>query len=425
MDRRKFLRDTSLAGVLGLSGCSTPFDGVSAPTPANGTGSSETPTSTPTPESPETRSGTALTGVYSGGPGSDLISNLDRFSTWLSQKPAVAMVYINAFIPRKNKKGFVKGALTDIWERNHVPLISWKPYSERKQQTPEDVEARIANGNYDDHLEAWATLLNDWARPRGEKTRGRRFYFRPAYEMNGDWFPWSALDSKEIAADAPSTPNSTTGQNPATGTPDDYIMMWRHIYDVFSETGLDETNVQWIWSPNAEDIGNIRAERYYPGDEYVDWVGLDGFNFGGSQRYENDSTSNWRSPNRVFGSMVKRIRDLNDKPLALIEMASSSVPDSGDGYRPEKKAQWIQDAFEYVDENDIKMVCWFNVRKTGADESDWMVFGGKRGTSRTTIEGERYRVYGEYKRSVSASKHLAARTDYPPLLTDAEFAGEF
>ncbi|WP_256685312.1 glycoside hydrolase family 26 protein [Halococcus qingdaonensis] len=422
MDRRTFLRTAGLVGIAGASGCSLPFDSSPLPNGSDGNGSGETPELTPTPEPPDTRSGAALTGVYAGGDG--LVANLDSYSSWLGQKPAVALVFVDAFGPTSAKRGFVEGALTNVWKAGHVPLISWQPFEPQKNQTSETIEREIANGEYDDQIDEWASLLDSWAHPRGDNTRGRRFYFRPAHEMNGNWFPWSALDATRVEATAAPETDDGDGEDPTAGIPEDYVGMWRQLYKRFSETKLDESNIQWIWSPNADEIGGIRAERYYPGDDYVDWVGLDGFNFGGSQQYSTGQ-SNWRSPAELFDPMLNRMRELTDKPVALTEFASSSIPSSGNGHDPQQKAQWIDDAFSYVSENDIKMTCWFNVDKTGQDETDWAVFGGSRGTDQASVGGEQYSSYQNYKQALSADKYLAALPDYPPLLTDDEFAGKF
>jgi mannan endo-1,4-beta-mannosidase len=430
MNRRTFLRTTGLVGVAGLSGCSTPFDSVSLPNATGGSDGNDsneetsTPELTPTPEPPETRSGAALTGVYAGGDG--LASNLGAYSNWLSQKPAVAVVFVDAFGPSGAKRGFVEQALTSIWNAGHVPLLSWQPFEAQKNRTSETIERAIADGEYDDQLDEWASLLENWARPRGGQTRGRRFYFRPAHEMNGNWFPWSAVDSTRIETTAVSQTSNTGGENPAAGTPDDYVEMWRRLHETFGETALDESDIQWVWSPNADEIGGVRTERYYPGDSYVDWIGIDGFNFGGGQEYAT-GRSEWRSPETLFDPMLGRMRELTDKPVALTEFASSSAVYTGSEveYRPRRKAQWIRNAFQYVADEDIKMTCWFNVDKTGQDESDWAVFGGARGTSRTTIDGEQYSAYRSYKATVTGEQYLTALTDYPPLLTDEEFAGQF
>ena len=420
MNRRRFLRTAGVVGAAAASGCATRL---------NPLGGTPTPELTPTPEAPSTRAGTALTGTYPGGPNpDDAIANLRLVTEWLDRPPAVTLVFVDGLVPDAAKRGFVEGPLTAIWEAGHVPLLTWQPFAREMQDTSETVEHAIAAGEYDGHLSSWATLLESWARPYGGRTRGRRFYFRPAHETNGDWFPWSAVDSSRIdatvtpAPNGSGSPNGTREPNPAAGTPEGYVGMWRRLYEAFGETALDGSNVQWVWAVNADEIGGVRAERYYPGDRYVDWVGLDGFNFGGTQSY-----STWRTPAEVFDPMLGRLRDLTDKPVALTEFASASfVGSEGDGeYRPPRKAAWIEAAFEYVVENDIKMTCWFNVDKRGEDEGDWAVFGGERGTERATVSDGRYSAYPVYNRTVSGERFLGARTDYPALLTDAEFAGEF
>ncbi len=77
---------------------------------------------------------------------------------------------------------------------------------------------------------------------------------------NENWYPWS--------------PNST---------PNDYILAWRHVYDIFSNKNLYSTRLQWVWSVNNADVGNYTVENYWVGDDYVDWLGIDGYNFGATQ----------------------------------------------------------------------------------------------------------------------------------------------
>ncbi|EMA49248.1 MULTISPECIES: glycoside hydrolase family 26 protein [Halococcus] len=450
MNRRTFLRAAGVAGILGASGCATPFDslggsgqngssngsgsdgsngsaGMGGSSGSNGSNDSTGTTTSPataTPEAPSTRSGAALAGVYPGGP--DFASNLAPLTEWLGQPPAVALLFVDALGPTENKRRFVEGPLTNVWEAGHVPMISWQPFVPERQQTSEAIEREIAEGEYDDQLAEWASLLESWARPRGDQTRGRRFYFRPAHEMNGSWFPWSAVDSSRIESTpvpVEDTGNATGGENPTAGTPQDYVEMWRRLYDAFDETDLDETDVQWVWAVNAEQVPSyLQTERYYPGDEYVDWVGIDGFNRGGTESY-----SSWQSPTQLFDPMLGRLRELTDKPMALTEFASTSVVggEGGTEPRPARKAEWIESAFTYVEENDIKMTCWFNVDKTGVDEADWAIFGGERGTGQVSASGTQYAAYEAYKRSVSRDGFLSALPDYPPLLTDDEFAGEF
>jgi mannan endo-1,4-beta-mannosidase len=97
------------------------------------------------------------------------------------------------------------------------------------------------------------------------------------HEMNGNWYPWS-LGS----------------------TPTEYILAWRHVYDIFSNKSLDPTRLQWVWCVNNEDFGNYTAENYWVGDNYVDWIGIDGYNFGKSQKW-----STWTWSIHVYPHMMQ------------------------------------------------------------------------------------------------------------------------
>jgi len=56
-----------------------------------------------------------------------------------------------------------------------------------------------------------------------------------------------------------------------------YVAAWRHIHAIFAARGV--TNVAWVWCPNASSFRTGSAQRYYPGDDVVDWICADGYNF--------------------------------------------------------------------------------------------------------------------------------------------------
>ena len=93
-------------------------------------------------------------------------------------------------------------------------------------------------------------------------------------------------------------------------------------------------NVVWIWCPNA---GSVPAEAWndplsaYPGNEYVDWVAISGFNFGTVRSY-----SKWQSFSDIYADPIRYLRTLG-KPICVAEFGS--VEKGGD------KAAWIRDAY--------------------------------------------------------------------------------
>ena len=80
------------------------------------------------------------------------------------------------------------------------------------------------------------------------KKAGVVVLWRPFHEMNGDWFWWDGKD------------------------PETFIKLWRHMFDYFTNT-KKLNNLLWVYGPNH----GKKTAAYYPGDRYVDIVGLDAY----------------------------------------------------------------------------------------------------------------------------------------------------
>lgn len=332
-----------------------------------------------------------LCGVYND-PGRMAV--LDEAERWTGTHHAVQTV----FTP------WSEGAIDDlfdrilpaIWSAGRVPLLTWEPFTPTPDATDPDIAARITAGDYDAYLDRWADRLGEWlAGPDGQlgTADDRRVYLRLAHEMNGDWYPWSP---------------TVAGADGATG-PEGYVDLWRYVHDRLDRRGFDETHLQWVWCVNHVDVGEHRAEACYPGDRFVDWVGVDGFNWGQSQEW-----STWQSPADLFSKMFDRLDDLTDRPRCVPEFASSSL--TATGHDPERKAAWVREAFAYLDDR-VELCCWFNEDK----ETDWAVFGGAHGTDRVVGETTR-RAYSAYRDALSTLD-----SDTPSggrIVSDAAFLGE-
>jgi len=138
-----------------------------------------------------------------------------------------------------------------------------------------------------------------------------------------------------------------------------YVAAWRRIHDVFAAEGT--TNVQWVWCPNATAFraGDERnAPAYYPGDEYVDWICADGYNWAPGRQGDQ-----WRSFADIYGpfyewGMARR------KPLMVGEFGAQER-------NPGDKAQWLTEAREALKTKfpGIKAVVYFDADK----DYDWRV----------------------------------------------------
>ena len=194
-----------------------------------------------------------------------------------------------------------------------IPLVNWEPAK---------IDfAKIVDGSLD------ATIL---ARANGSKALGKKFFLDFAAEMNGDE-GWS-------------------GNNAPL-----YVSAYRHIHDLFAAAGA--TNVVWVWCPNVTDTegGNRTTMDYYPGDAYVDWTGVDGYNWG-------TKNGGWQTFQHVFKDIYPLLA-AKKKPIMIGEMASAQA--GGD------KAKWIDAIIPTLRASFplIKCVIWFDVNK----EADWRI----------------------------------------------------
>lgn len=195
------------------------------------------------------------------------------------------------------------------------PMISWQSHNQSN--------ADIVAGVYDDYIRAWA---------RGAASAPGPLYVRPFPEMNGDWTPWN-------------------------GDPVTLAAAWRHVVDLFREEGA--TNVRWVFSPNVTDSPRTPEnafERFYPGDDYVDVLALDGYNWGDAL-----PSVGWRSFEAVFRTGYDRIAALGDQPIWIAEFASS---DAGGN-----KSEWVREMFATTGFERIEALIWFNQNK----EADWRI----------------------------------------------------
>jgi beta-mannanase len=128
--------------------------------------------------------------------------------------------------------------------------------------------------------------------------------------------------------------------------------MYRHIHDIFAAEGV--TNVEWAWVVNHESIPNEEwnhVDNYYPGDEYVDIISVDGYNWG------HGGFGGWKTFDEIFGAMLMHLSSTHPtQPLVIGEFASV------EGTDPMSKANWITDAYSRIESDwpQIKAALWFN-----------------------------------------------------------------
>jgi hypothetical protein len=229
---------------------------------------------------------------------------MNRFVAEVGLRPVIWHTYRNW-----DEDPFPYDSLHNSDDMGGVALVTWEPWGR-------DLRS-IASGRYDGYVRDSAREARAWGKP---------VLLRFAHEMNGGWYPWGADDNSGA----------------------DYRRAWRHIYRVFRRQGA--TNVKWVWAPNT---GQFR--RFFPGDRYVQFTGLDGYNWGAKY-------GSWDSFEDVFDSSYREITHLSRRPLLITEFGANA--------RGGDKAAWIRHAFSRKVARRyprIRALVYFNKESDGGD----------------------------------------------------------
>ncbi len=256
-------------------------------------------------------------------------------------KPASIVMWYQPWA-RNNRSEPDAAACLAIMRRGAVPLITWEPWDPGydanflvdPSNQPQFRLSEITAGYYDGYIRSWAQQL---------KRLGGPVMLRPMHEMNGTWYPWGG------------TVNTNTSAR--------YVQAWRRMHDIFDSEGAN--NVTWVWSINRDSVPDTPQNAfsaYYPGDAYVDWTSISGFNWGTT----DPTKGGWRSYTRQLAAPLAYLQTL-PKPICLSEIGT--VEQGGD------KAAWITDAYSRIAENPrIKAIVYFDaLEKRPTNTQDWRV----------------------------------------------------
>jgi Glycosyl hydrolase family 26 len=283
---------------------------------------------------------TIALGAYVGS--ADHPGRLRRYSRAVGRDPLIAATY-----KQWRLSPFPPSELRPIWRGGAVPLVTWEPWTYREKPFP---LGKIAAGRYDGYLRSAALAARRWGHP---------ILLRFAHEMNGNWYPWGR-------------------RSPRT-----YKAAWRHIVRIFRANGA--SNVKWVWTPYEDSGGRFPFRAYYPGDSWVDWVGLDGFNWGGRR--------GWHSFGEIFGHSLHVLSRLSSRPAMIAETGSSEIGGS--------KRRWVRRALtrELPRLRQVRALVWFSRPFNGID----MRVDSSSGALRALRRAIRLPVYDTTLRRLIAS----------------------
>lgn len=164
---------------------------------------------------------------------------------------------------------FAASEVRKLHEYGALTIIRWEPY---------DVPLKdIAAGKHDEYVIRFAQAVRELNLP---------IALTFAHEMNGHWYSWGTKTNKAAH----------------------FVAAWRHLHRIFEQQGA--TNVIWTWTPNVINyLRSVKLKPLYPGDAYVDWVGIDGYYTVHGQKTFAD----------LFGPTMREIRTFTKRPMLIVE----------------------------------------------------------------------------------------------------------
>jgi mannan endo-1,4-beta-mannosidase len=200
-----------------------------------------------------------------------------------------------------------------LWQHHIIPFVQIDP-------TFASMSA-ITAGDYDTYLKAYANSVVDFGHP---------VIIGFAHEMNAPWYPWGY------------------GRLPPSG----FVAAWRHIVTLFRSQGAE--NVTWLWTINSDRPGTGPVADWWPGKQYVTWVGIDGYYFRPADTFKS-----------VFGKTIDQLRAFTHDPILLSETAVG--PRAGQLLK-------IQDLFHGMAQYKTLGLVWFDkAQDKGIFQQDWRI----------------------------------------------------
>jgi Glycosyl hydrolase family 26 len=200
-----------------------------------------------------------------------------------------------------------------LYQHHEIPFV---------QIDPTDASvAAIANGTYDDYLHSYADSVRGFA---------HAVAIGFGHEMNAPWYSWGYKQT-----------------SPAT-----FVAAWRHLVTLFRSAGAG--NVTWVWTIQADESGTRPITAFWPGAQYVNWVGIDGYYYVPSDTFAS-----------VFGQTINQVRTLTSKPVLLSETAVGPAAGQSDK---------IYDLFHGMAAYKTLGLVWFDkAQHAGKLHQDWRI----------------------------------------------------
>ncbi|MCF6407817.1 glycosyltransferase [Chitinophaga filiformis] len=288
---------------------------------------------------PVTREPIFLSGIFSPANASGLTSmeEVNRYNSMANSHFDI----VSCYIPwGDDSRCFLQDSLMNaIYETDAVPMITWEPWAGLFNVSREDallmkerkMMLHISQGDFDDYLQKFSQQVRALNRP---------VFIRFGHEPDNPAYPWSG-----------------TGMNTAA----EYVQAWRYVHDYFDRAGV--RNAIWVWNPWKPEA----VAQYFPGDEYVDWLGVTILNYGSMH-----PDGQWYTFNQLYTPYHDQQLFRAGLPVMVAELGSLA--------KEGNQQRWLQDAFADMGKRfpEIKAAVLFNsahdanvIGKTGDSVLDW------------------------------------------------------
>ncbi len=260
-----------------------------------------------------------------------------------SLKTAFPLIHIYCAWGSKKEERFPTDQVKNIISLGSTPVITWEPWlgdftdedypdGHKPVEPDRNGMKNVVAGIYDAYLIKWATQARKIGRP---------LFVRLGHEMNDSY---------------------RYGWGPQNNAPQDFVAAWQHVHEIFEKEGAK--NIIWIWSPHPA----YEFREFYPGDEYVDYIGTGTLNYGNVATW-----SQWWTFDDIFSKFYDSVTTYK-KPIMVTEFGSLAVKGN--------RAEWYADALSSMptDYPMVRSIIFFHYSKdntTTQQTLDWYIKNDK------------------------------------------------
>lgn len=212
--------------------------------------------------------------------------------------------------------------MDSIYQKNAIPMITWEPWAStlasndtvRDLSEEKKVFKHIIDGYFDDYIIKFANILKTYDKP---------IFLRFAHEFDNPQYPWSQA-----------------GNN----TSEELKAAWIYVHKLMKKEGAHKAIFVWNpWKPKG-------MNNYYPGDQYVDWIGLTMLNYGPLN--ENGEVLPF---NKLYEPFKNKLYWFTRKPIMLAEFGSLKLGQNN-------QESWLTNAVDSINSSheNIKALVFFN-----------------------------------------------------------------